>query len=134
MDPSKLNWLAVGAAALATFLLGGIWYSPALFGRAWQRETGLSDAQLQQRSLAVVFGTSFVLALIMAFNLAAFLQGPPDLAWGMAAGALAGIGWVAMAMGVTYLFEARSMKLFLINAGYHAVSFVIMGAILGVWK
>ncbi|MBK7929213.1 MAG: DUF1761 domain-containing protein [Bryobacterales bacterium] len=134
MDPSKLNWLAVGAAALSTFLLGGIWYSPALFGRAWQRETGLSDAQLQQRSLAVVFGASFLLALIMAFNLAAFLQGPPDLAWGMAAGALAGIGWVAMAMGVTYLFEARSMKLFLINAGYHAVSFVIMGAILGVWK
>lgn len=134
MDPSKLNWLAVGAAALSTFLLGGIWYSPVLFGRAWQRETGLSDAQLQQRSLAVVFGTSFVLALIMAFNLAAFLQGPPDVAWGMTAGALAGIGWVAMAMGVTYLFEARSMKLFLINAGYHAVSFIIMGAILGVWK
>ena len=134
MDPSKLNWLAVGAAALSTFLLGGIWYSPVLFGRARQRETGLSDAQLQQRSLAVVFGTSFVLALIMAFNLAAFLQGPPDLAWGMTAGALAGIGWVAMAMGVTYLFEARSMKLFLINAGYHAVSFVIMGAILGAWK
>lgn len=134
MDPSKLNWLAVGAAALSTFLLGGVWYSPALFGRAWQRETGLSDAQLQQRSLAVVFGTSFLLALIMAFNLAAFLQGPPDLAWGMTAGALAGIGWVAMAMGVTYLFEARSMKLFLINAGYHAVSFIIMGAILGAWK
>lgn len=134
MDLSKLNWFAVGAAALSTFLLGGIWYSPVLFGRAWQRETGLSDAQLQQRSLAVVFGTSFLLALIMAFNLAAFLQGPPDLAWGIAAGALAGIGWVAMAMGVTYLFEARSMKLFLINAGYHAVSFVIMGAILGVWK
>ena len=134
MDPSKLNWLAVGAAALSTFLLGGIWYSPVLFGRAWQREAGLSDAQLQQRSLAVVFGTSFLLALIMAFNLAAFLQGPPDVAWGMTAGALAGIGWVAMAMGVTYLFEARSMKLFLINAGYHAVSFIMMGAILGVWK
>jgi hypothetical protein len=134
MDPSKLNWLAVGAAALSTFLLGGIWYSPALFGRAWQRETGLSDTQLQSRSMAMVFGTSFVLALIMAFNLAAFLQGPPDLAWGMTAGALAGIGWVAMAMGVTYLFEARSMKLFLINAGYHAVSFIVMGAILGAWK
>jgi len=134
MDPSKLNWLAVGAAALSTFLLGGIWYSPVLFGRAWQRETGLSDTQLQSRSMAMVFGTSFVLALIMAFNLAAFLQGPPDLAWGMTAGALAGIGWVAMAMGVTYLFEARSMKLFLINAGYHAVSFIVMGAILGAWK
>src|SRR5690606_35620695 len=37
------NWLAVGLAALATFMLGGLWYSPALFARAWMRETGLSE-------------------------------------------------------------------------------------------
>jgi hypothetical protein len=115
-------------------MLGGLWYSPALFGKAWQRECGLSDDQLKARPVGMIFGTSFVLALIMAFNLAAFLQGPPDIGWGIAAGALAGIGWVAMAMGVTYLFEARSMKLFLIDAGYHAFSFMIMGAILGAWK
>ncbi|MEP7367863.1 MAG: DUF1761 domain-containing protein, partial [Acidobacteriota bacterium] len=64
----------------------------------------------------------------------AFLQGPPDVAWGITAGALAGIGWVAMAMGVTYLFEARSMRLFLIDAGYHVFAFMLMGAILGAWK
>lgn len=134
MDLSKLNWLAVLAAAASMFMLGGAWYSPALFGKAWQRECGLTDAQLQSRSMGAVFGTSFLLALIMAFNLAAFLQGPPDIAWGIAAGALAGIGWVAMAMGVTYLFEARSLRLFLIDAGYHAFAFMLMGAILGAWK
>lgn len=134
MDLSKLNWLAVLAAAASTFMLGGAWYSPALFGKAWQRECGFTDAQLQSRSMGAVFGTSFLLALIMAFNLAAFLQGPPDIAWGISAGALAGVGWVAMAMGVTYLFEARSLKLFLIDAGYHAVAFMLMGAILGAWK
>jgi hypothetical protein len=37
-------------------------------------------------------------------------------------------------MGITYLFESRSMRLFLVNAGYHAVTFVVMGGILGVWK
>jgi len=70
----------------------------------------------------------------MAANLAAFLSGPPDLVWGMTAGALAGFGWVAMALGVIYLFERRPLKLFLVNAGYQVVAFVVMGAILGVWK
>jgi hypothetical protein len=70
----------------------------------------------------------------MAANLGAFLAGPPDVTWGMTAGALAGAGWVAAALGVTYLFERRPLALFLINAGYQIVAFVVMGAILGAWK
>lgn len=70
----------------------------------------------------------------MSFNLAAFLGLEQDLVWGIIAGALAGAGWIAAAMGVTYLFERRSMRFFLINAGYHVVSFIIIGGILGVWK
>ena len=130
----KLNWLAVLAAACSAFVIGGVWYSPLLFGKAWLRETGLNDEELRRRNMGVVFGASFLLSLIIAINLSAFLAGPPDLVWGMTAGALAGIGWVATGMGITYLFEARSMRLFLINAGYHAVTFVIMGGIIGIWK
>jgi hypothetical protein len=134
MDLSKLNYLAVLAAAASSFLIGGMWYSPMLFGNTWMKETGLADETLRRRNMGVVFGLSFLLSLLIAFNLAAFLSGPPDVVWGMIAGALAGIGWVAAAMGVTYLFEMRSMRLFLVNAGYHAVTFVVMGAILGAWK
>lgn len=134
MDLSKLNYLAVFAAAASSFLIGGMWYSPILFGKLWLKETGLSDETLRRRNMGLVFGGSFLLSLVIAFNLAAFLSGPQDVVWGMIAGALAGIGWVATAMGVTYLFELRSMRLFLVNAGYHAVTFVVMGAILGAWK
>jgi len=134
MDPSKLNYIAVAVAALAAFVIGGAWYSPLLFGRIWMRETGLQDEALRKRNMGVVLGTSFVLCLIIAFNLAAFLAGPPNLAWGLTAGALAGVGWVATATGITYLFEARSFRLFLIDAGYHAVTFTLMGGIVGVWK
>jgi len=52
----------------------------------------------------------------------------------LSGGGLAGIGWVALSFGVTYLFEQRSMKLWLINAGYHAITFMVMGGILNVWK
>ena len=134
MDLSKLNYLAVLVAAVSAFLIGGVWYSPALFGAAWMKATGLSDEALGKRNMAMVFGVAFLLCAIMSFNLAAFLAGPPNLAWGITAGALAGIGWVAASFGLTYLFEMRSMKLFLINAGYHAVTFMVMGGILGIWK
>lgn len=134
MDISKLNLLAILAAAASAFIIGGAWYSPALFGTAWMKASGLSPEAMQKRSMGVVFSCALALSLVMAFNLAAFLAGPPNLAWGITAGGLAGIGWVAMAMGVTYLFEARPLRLFLIDAGYHAVAFMVMGGILGVWK
>ena len=134
MDPAKLNYLAILAAAVSAFLIGGVWYSHAVFGKAWMKASGLDETAMQKRKMGMVFTAALLLALVMSFNLAAFLQGPPNLTWGIVAGALAGIGWVATAMGVTYLFEARPLKLFLIDAGYHAVSFMVMGGILGVWK
>lgn len=134
MDLSKLNYVAIVAAAVSAFVVGGVWYSPLLFVRVWMKETGLDDEVLGKRNMSVVYGTAFVLLLIISFNLAAFLAGPPNLAWGLIAGALAGVGWVATGLGVTYLFEARSFRLFLVNAGYHAVTFTLMGGILGVWK
>src|SRR3984957_10101588 len=41
MDPSKLNYLAVVAAAASAFVIGGAWYSPALFANAWRKGAGL---------------------------------------------------------------------------------------------
>ncbi len=135
MDISTINWLAVIAAALSTFLLGGVWYSPALFGNAWMRENGFTEEQLKKRNMARIFGFSFLWGLIMSVNLAMFLNDPAtDLSWGASAGFLAGFGWVAMAIFVLGLFEGRSTRLMLINAGYFIVSFVIMGLILGAWR
>lgn len=131
----SFNYLAIATAALSTFLLGGIWYAPGVFGRAWMRECGFTEESLKRMGgTGRIFGGSFVLALLMAFNLAAFIGGKATLSFGLFAGAAAGFGWVALAFGVTYLFERRSLRLFFINAGYHAVAFTMMGAILGAWR
>ncbi len=134
MDISQLNYVAIAAAAAVTFLLGGLWYSPILFAAAWMREAGLSEAQTRQASMARVFGLSGLAALVMAFNLAAFIGPKASLGFGLFAGLAAGLGWVAMSLGVIYLFEQRSFKLWLINSGYQVLSFSVMGAILGAWK
>ena len=129
-----INYLAVVAAAVSAFVIGGLWYSPLLFQKPWMAATKLTDADLKGGE-AKIFGVSFVLCLVMAANLAAFLGGPETTAaWGATAGALAGLGWVALGIGVIGLFERRPLSYALINGGYWAVAMTVMGAILGAWR
>lgn len=129
----QINYFAVVAAAVAAFVIGGTWYSSALFGKAWQRETGLSDEQLAARNPGAVFGVSFALTLVASFVFAMFLGPRPALGFALFAGVSAGAAWVATSFGINYLFEAKSLRLFAINAGYHVAQYAAMGAILGLW-
>lgn len=135
MPVENVNWWAVLAAAVSTFMLGGLWYSPGLFGRAWMAANGLTEADLGKGNMAKIFGLSFVFSLLMSANLAMFLADPKtDMAWGATAGFLAGFGWVALGIAIVALFERRSWKYILINGGYMTVAFVLMGLILGAWR
>lgn len=129
-----LNIWAVLVAALSTFLIGGLWYSPAVFGKAWMRENGFTEESLKGGNMAKIFGLAFFLGLIAAINLAMFLgpENRPEMGalWGFAAG----FGWVATFVGTHYLFERRSFTLFLINAGYSVVALTVMGVIIAAWK
>jgi hypothetical protein len=124
---------AVLVAALASFLLGGLWYSPLLFAKVWQREAGLSDEQLQNANMGLIFGLAFVLCAIASLVFALFLGPRPPLALGLGAGFAAGLCWVTASFGINYLFERRSLKLFLINGGYHTLQFTLIGLILALW-
>ena len=130
---SQLNWLAIIASALSTFVIGGLWYSPLLFQKGWMKENNFTREDPKRLSAPAVFGLSFILSLIMSLNLALFI-GDGNIIYGVIAGFLAGFGWVALAIGILSLFENRSLKYFLINGGYMVVSFTLMGLILGAWK
>lgn len=126
----ELNWLAVFVAALSSFVLGGLWYGP-LFGKPWMQAAGLSDVQLRERSMPLVFGGSFALALLAAASFAVFIGPDVTATTGALYGAVAGICWVASSFGINYLFERKSIQLFLINGGYHAAQFTLIGLLLG---
>lgn len=132
-----INWLAVIVAALSAFLVGGIWYSPALFSNAWMKESQLSTEQVRSGNKARIFGFTAIFSLLMAINLAFFLVDTPaiktDLQWGATAGFLAGI-WTFCAIAIHSLFELKSWRYILINGGYSIVSLIIMGAIIGLWR
>lgn len=133
MDAVQFNFPAVIVAALAGFLIGGLWYSPILFAKSWMVEVGVSEAQAKQASPTKFMGLAALATLVMAFNLAAFLGAKASLGFGVFAGFATGLGWVAMSLGVIYLFEQRSLKLWLINSGYQVLAYTVMGAILGAW-
>lgn len=128
MESVNINFIAVLLAATSNFLVGGLWYS-VIFANKWQKLSGVTDKQLQSGN-AKIFMVSYILSLIMAANLAAFI-GSEGLAFGVFAGMAAGFGWVAMAIGINYLFERKPLCLYIINAMYFVASFSIMGLIIG---
>jgi hypothetical protein len=129
-----VNMLAVLLCAVSSLVLGGIWYSPILFAKPWQRAAGLSEEQAASGNLAMIFGLSFLLSLIAAFVFAMFLGREFGLGPAIAAGASAGLCWVAASFGINYLFERRPLRLWLINGGYHTLQFTLFGLILGLMR
>jgi hypothetical protein len=127
----SLNWLAIVIAAVSAFALGGLWYSPLMFVKIWAKEAGIDLNPAKRGSMAKIFGLSFILSLISSFFLAMFIGPDAGAAFGTLAGFMAGIGWVFTYMGIIYLFEGRSLALFLVNAGYSVASLTIMGLIIG---
>ncbi len=125
------NWLAVIAAAVSAFVLGGIWYGP-LFKRAWCREAGI-DPDTAPKHPARIFATAFGCSLLAALMFAVFLGPKASAADGFGAGFVVGLFFVAMSFGINYAFAQRSLKLWMIDAGYHIVQFSLYGLILGAW-
>jgi hypothetical protein len=129
---AHIHWLAVAVAAVAGFPLGALWYGP-LFGSTWMAATGITKERAKQANMAKIYVMTLVLNLVIATSLAMFIGTTANLQEGLFAGFMAGFTYVAAAIGITYLFEFRSFKLWAINAGYQVVVFSVMGAILGVW-
>jgi len=133
----EINYLAVVVAGIAAWVLGSLWYSPLLFGKAWQKETGMTDESIQGGNMALIFGTSAVLMIIMAFGISPIIAAHgDDMAWhhGMFHGLMVGLMFIVPSIGINYLYQRKSIKLFAIDAVYQVLIVVIAGLILGLWR
>jgi hypothetical protein len=141
---NTINWWAVLVAGISAFVLGGIWYSPALFGKAWMSENKMTTDDVKKGNQSKIFGWAFVLSLLMAANLGMYLADSPatcpadcaqrtDVTWGLTAGFLSGL-WPFCGLAIVALFEHKSARYIFINGGYLLVALSLMGAIIGVWR
>ena len=134
MHGFDVNWLAVLAAALAKFAIGGVWYSPLVFGPRWGAIVGVSPEAFKARmgsAMAADLAASLVLAWVLA-NVLKF-TGAVGLVPGVRVSFFLWLGFVATPLLSTTVYEGRQIVLFGINGGYWLVSMLVMGGIIGVW-
>jgi hypothetical protein len=143
---TQVNYLAVIVAAIVLFMLGGLWYSPVLFAKRWIALQGRTEEQMRADAAAsnmpVMYLLAFLCALIIAWAMAVvannFIPSQPVAAgswvWrGVKLGVFCWFGFVLPTTFATSLFSMKPRQLWMIDAGYNLVSFVLAGAIILGW-
>ena len=125
-----LNLWATLLAALSSFMLGGIWYSPILFQQTWMEGCGLTELDLQTSDPKLTFGVAFILSLLSAVFMSVVLPMGQSLLATIGLGAAIGLFIVSTSLGTSYIFEQRPFKLFLVNGGYHVLQFSLIAMVL----
>ncbi|MCB0639781.1 MAG: DUF1761 domain-containing protein [Lewinella sp.] len=64
-----INWLAIAVAALVPTFLGGLWYGPLLFEKAWMKASGVTEDMMKSGNMFLIMGLSVVLSFLLAFTL-----------------------------------------------------------------
>ena len=136
MQHLHLNHMAILVSAIAQWLLGAIWYSPALFAKPWMAMVGITHGQAKKSSMMLGMVASFIGSLVLSFILAhlVFWSGVATASWGALIGFIAWTGFIAAPLSATYIYEGRPFKLFAINTGFWLVALLMSGALLACWR
>ena len=133
----KVNWMAVLVASVVHFVLGAVWFT--VLSQQWLAGIGKNEADLMAHqgsvhyAYAVAFLCNIVIARVLAQVIIATSQNP-DLMHGIRVAFYAWGGFVATTFLTEYVFELRTVSIWLITAGYPLVGMLLMGAILGAWQ
>lgn len=130
---SEINWLAVIAVTILSFVMGSLWHSKLLFGKAWTEDAKPVFDKTNKNSMIKLFGLSALYHLIAITALDLFIGLQSTMLIGLMKGFIISVVWISTSIGVTYLFAGRTFRLFLIDAGFYIVFYSIAGLILGAW-
>jgi hypothetical protein len=135
---SSLNYTAILIAGAAYWLFGALWFS-LIAGKAWSAEVVKHGVKLNTPTggeMATKFITTFILNVLVAFGIA-FLVRLIDMNGavpGLKLGLITGVTIALSTIGITYLWESRSMKLFFLDVTYPIIGNVICAMILASWR
>ncbi len=128
-----INYIAVFAAALASWIAGAVWYSA--LAKPWTAALGWNASDQSKSPRAAPMIICFAAELIMAFTLAGLIGhfGPAGLRSGLITGALCWLGFVATTIAVNNAFQKRPAALTIIDAGHWLVVLLAQGAVIGLF-
>jgi len=131
-----MDFLEPVLGGLAAFLLGFAWYA-ALFGKAWQTETGVTDEQAQS-GMAITHGGALLMMIIISFmiNYVINLHTPEEQTF--VHGAFHGLllmGQMGVPlMVINYLYQKKSFKLMLIDGCFALAFAALSGGVMAALK
>ena len=132
-----INYVAIFAAAVASWLAGAVWYG--VLGKQWLAALGWTEADMtgpdgKRRMPVGPMVLSFVAALVMAFMLSGLMGhvGPISVRSGIVSGALVWLGFVITTTAVNNAFQKRKPMLTVIDSGHWLLALIVQGAVLGV--
>ena len=131
MSLLAVNWIAVLAAAVMGFVVGGIWYGP-IMGKRWMGAVGLSEEEIRSGNMAAIYGGALAFSLLASWTLAhTFSSYATHLSFSVKILTAVGIaaGFILPAIGTNYLFSQKGKALFFIDAGYWLLFYAAMGAV-----
>ena len=136
-----VNLWAVLASAIATMVVGFLWYSPVLFANPWMKLMGYDPndkAKIaeMQKSAGPSYFMSLIASILAAFVLGKLIAvaGFSTAVDGLKIGLVVWLGFVTTVQFTNALFSRQPFKLYMINTGYQFVCYAVMGAILVVWR
>ena len=132
-----INYWAVIVAAVVAFVIGGLWYSPILFGRAWMRLRRIDDtaaARTKMRPAEIL--AELARGLVVAAVLAGFVVHLVVVNWAGAIylGLAVWIGFQATSIIGSVIHENYPWKLYAIHTGDALAKTLVMAVILGVCR
>lgn len=132
----EINYWAVLVAAIAAMVVGYVWYSLPVFGRMWMGLIGKTEEQIKADYKPTTMLWSYVVAALMAYVLAHFIQmvGADTMARALSTAFWAWLGFIFTVILTNAFYEGRSAKLVWINGLYQLVTVLAMAAILFAWQ
>lgn len=132
----ELNYPAIFVSALLYLGIAALWYSPLVLGRTWMQANRFSDDDLEKRGMFPAIAYALVAAIVLSLGLALLIHLAGYHSW--FGGALMGL-FASLLISVpaalpVYVFEGRSIRLFIVNEGMPVLAMLIMGAVIGGWN
>ena len=134
-----VNYVAVLVSGIAAMIIGGLWYSPILFGNIWTKLSGFTKKDIakakKQGGMGASYFVTFIGTLVTAFVLSVFVNAANanTATAGAFIGFLAWLGFNATEKLSMVLWECRPFSLYVLNTAHGLVTLVVMGSILAVY-
>ncbi len=135
MLEGDVNYVAVLVAAIASMIVGAVWYNPKVFGTQWMQLTNRTPESIDKKEGNKAMAISMVFALVTTYVLARVFQTANVVSFGDAivTAFWVWLGFMASVIAVHSIFEEKLPKLTVMNASYQLVSLLAAALVLVAW-